>query len=385
MTKPLTSKQILSRLHECQDILLANLVMMAEKPAPTFGEEERVGFLLDRFRESGLDRISSDEMNNGVGMVPGRDGERTIAVVAHLDTLYDASVSHAVSLGPNRMKGIGLGENSVGAAVLASLPVLLESLGIHFKSNLLLAGVSRGLGRGDLGGIRFLLEQGDMELDVALCMKGSPLGRLNHRSLAMVRGEILCEVPDEFDYSRFGLNGAIVHLNEVMNSILAIARPSRPRTSIIFGSVEGGNTFGELATEARLRFEIRSESDQVVQEILAKIESIVLEVKTRNGTGVSLDLVAHRNSGGLPFDHPLVTQAVEVMNELELTPRVGPSMSELSAFIDEGVPALTLGLTKARNINTRQEEIEIEPLFTGITQVIRLLQELDEGECFHGN
>jgi di/tripeptidase len=154
---------------------------------------------------------------------------------------------------------------------------------------------------------------------------------------------------------------------------------------VIFGSVEGGNTFGELATQARLRFEVRSESDEVAQQILAKIESIVLEVTSRNGIRVTLDLVAQRHSGGLAFDHPIVSSALAVMEELELQPRVGPSMSELSAFIDRGIPAVTVGLTRAQHMNTLQEEIEIDALFTGITQLLRLLQELDEGDGTDGH
>ena len=146
---------------------------------------------------------------------------------------------------------------------------------------------------------------------------------------------------------------------------------------MIFGSIEGGNSFGTLANEAILRFEIRSESDEVAEEIWRKFENIQLEGHARFGAEIDLDVVARRNSGGLPFDHPLVEAAREVMAELDIEPQIGPSMSELAACIDHGIRAVTMGLTKGYSVNTRQEEVTIEDLFEGIAQVVATLVQMD--------
>lgn len=365
-------------VRQCRDILLANMVMMAETPAPTFEEQTRVRFLLDRFREAGLDNISDDEVNNGVGFLAGPEGAPTVAVAAHLDTVFESSVSHALSLGADRVRGIGIGDNSLGAAVLASLPHILSAMGIELKVNLLLLGVSRSLGRGNLGGIRFFLDNTPQQIDRAICLEGAPFGRLNFTSLAMMRGEIRVEVPDEYDFSRFGVNGAIVHLNDVMNRILAIPRPSRPQTSIVFGSMYGGNTFHELARNATLRFEVRSEADDVVDMIEQRIRLIIEEVHARSGVELSLDKIAFRHHGGVGFEHPLVQTCRKVMQELEIEPKIGPSMSELAAFIAKGIPAVTLGLTRGYKVNTFEEEVEIEPIFDGVAQIVGVLLQLSE-------
>lgn len=364
----------------CQDILLANLAMMAETPAPTGGEAGRVRFLLDRFREAGLDHIADDEQCNAIGYLPGPEGAPTVAVVAHLDTVFGAEQSHALSLGPDRIKGIGVADNSLGAAVLASLPHLLQAMEIDLKVNLLLLGVSGSLGRGNLGGIRFFLENRRRDIDLALCLEGAPLGRLNFTSLAMMRGEIRVEVPDEYDFSRFGVTGAIVHLNDIINRILEIPRPSRPQTSVVFGSLHGGNTFHELARKAALRFEVRSESDEVADMIETRISDILLEVRGRTGVTVEMDKIAFRRHGGIRFDHPLVKTCREVMKELGLEPKIGPSMSELAALIAHDIPAVTLGLSTGHQVNTLEEEVEIEPMFAGITQVLGVLSRLDGKE-----
>lgn len=369
---------LVAGVKNCRDILLANLVMVAETPAPAFGEEARVRFLLDRFREAGLDNISSDEATNAIGYLPGTSGDRTIAVVAHTDTVFSPREPHALSLGAERVKGIGIGDNSLGVAVLASLPVLLQALDIQPAQNLLLLGVSRSLGRGNLGGIRFLLENSSVEIDQAVCMEGCPLGRLNFTAVAMSRCEIHVKMPDEYDFSRFGVHGAIYHLNDIINRILEIPRPSRPRTSVVFGSIRGGNTFHQLARDASLRLEVRSESDEVAGMILEKIRYIIEEVQARSGVEITLDEIASRAQGGIDYDHPLVRACRDVMRSLDIEPQIGPSMSELAALIADGIPAVTLGLTHAHDVNTLEEEVDIEPMFTGVAQVLGVLAALDQ-------
>jgi len=374
---PESLPELEKRVREHQDILLANLVMMSETPASTFQEQNRVRFLLDRFREAGLDHISDDEVNNGIGFLPGPEDSPSVAIAAHLDTVFENTESHALSLGKERVKGIGIGDNSLGAAVLASLPYLIQELELPIHANLWFLGVSRSLGRGNLGGIRFLMDNTQQKFDQAICLEGAPLGRLNFTSLAMMRGEIEVEVPDEYDFSRFGVMGAIVHINDIINRILEIPRPSRPQTSVVFGSLHGGNSFHELARRATLRFEVRSESDQVAGKIEKRIGEIIEEVRSRSGVEIKLTKIAHRSHGGISYEDPLVQGCREVMSELNIEPKIGPSMSELAAFIARDIPAVTLGISNGQRINTLEEEVEVEPIFKGIAQVLGVLMSLN--------
>ena len=45
---------IQERVQQIREILLANLIMIGEIPAPTFQEQRRVDFLQDRFVENGF-------------------------------------------------------------------------------------------------------------------------------------------------------------------------------------------------------------------------------------------------------------------------------------------------------------------------------------------
>jgi len=114
-------EKILTRVHGLagelepfREMLLANVVMISEIPAPTFAEQERISFLNQRFNESGLDSTSIDELGNGVAILPGSEGKRTIMLTAHADTPFAAAENHSCTLDTGRILGLGVADNSLG-------------------------------------------------------------------------------------------------------------------------------------------------------------------------------------------------------------------------------------------------------------------------------
>ena len=364
-----------------RETLLANLVMLAEIPSPTYKEQARMDFLLQRFSECGLNNTSTDECGNGVGVLPGKNSKRNILLHAHADTVFSERRDHTVSVHEDKMCGPGIADNSLGLAVLATLPTLLEKLDIQLDAGLLLMGGARSLGRGDLEGIRFFLENNKIPLTSGICVEGVQLGRLSYASAGMLRGEISCHVPEEYDWIRRGTTGAILVLNEVINRILGIALPRRPQTSIVLGSVEAGEGFNIIPTEGRLCFEVRSESEEIVHRIAGELEDIIEDVISQTGAEVDLDIVARREPAGLPIGHPLVRETREIMSSLGLRPHITPSISEVSSMIAHGVPAVTLGITQGDRLHEMRETVQIDSMFTGIAQLVGVLLAMDGGFC----
>ncbi|MGF1483259.1 MAG: peptidase dimerization domain-containing protein [Opitutales bacterium] len=366
-------------LQGIREILLANAVMAGEIPAPTFSEEQRTRFLLDRFTECGCQNISTDEAGNAVSIWPGSQGEGNILVLAHIDTPFASSVDHAVSVQKDRLEGPGIGDNAVGVAAIASLPIVLEKLGIELADNLILLGSTKGLGQGDLGGLRFFLENNQLPIRGAVCVEGVALGRLSYASLGMLRGEIECRVPRSYDWTRFGASGAIGALTRVISGLQAIPLSQDPPANIILGSISGGTAYNTIARKASLRFEVRAEEAGMISTILEQIEEVVEEVQQRYALEVALQVVARRRFAGLPYVHPLVRAVRQVMKTLDIDARISPSVGELALLLEREIPAVTLGLTTGDSIHEFNESIHIEPLFTGLTQLLGVIRMLDSG------
>lgn len=359
-------------------LVLSTLTMVSEIPSPSFKEEGRRDFVLDRFREMSLENCSSDEVHNALGMIPGTHGEKTILLVSHMDSYLPESVDHTVQVESDRITGAGVSENALGVAATTALPEILESLGIQLKSNLILMGSTRSLGKADLEGIRFFLDNSKVNIDAGICLEAIQLGRLSYSSIGMLRGEIRFKAHEEYDWTRFGSSGIIIEMNEMINSILKIPIPSKPKTIISFRAIKGSSALTNILNQASLRFEIRSESDEMVESLIGKIRSLAEEMSAQSETKVDLEVLSQRHPGGILFSHPFNDAARKILKELGVKPIMSPSTSELSAFIAKGIPALTLGLTRGDQEAGEQEVLEISPLSKGLTQLIGVLLSIDE-------
>lgn len=394
-------------LASVRELLLANVVMFGEIPAPTFEESARARFLLDRFIEAGCQSVSTDAVGNAVAIHPGKTGRSNILVSAHLDTVFPATADHTVNVQTAHMTGAGIMDNSLGVAVVASLPMLLEAAGIELEDNLILLGTTRSHGDGDIEGMRYFLDNNHLPLRAGILCEGGTLGRLSHEALGMMRGLIEVTLPP-IDPQTGGASalasasehivvgedgqperawpqaadggrdyGAIPVLNRILSGILALEVPREPPTQIILGSVEAGVSYNTRARSAVLRFELRSEGKGVVSDIALRVRQVVESVAAHYACPIEFRQVARRHRTYQPADSFCVELGHHVLGALGVAVRAAPSTGEIEALLARDIPALTIGLTRGGNRHARNETIEIEPLFTGLTQLLALLQGLD--------
>lgn len=361
--------------------LLANLVMIAQIAAPGGEEEQRVRFFLDRLVETGVSHAAADEVGNAVGRLQGTTGKRNILLVSHLDTIFPASLDHGVTVEAARVIGPGVGDNALGAAIVSMIPSILDHLGIELQSNLILLGTIHSLGRGNHAGIRFFLDHVPEKVDCGICVEGMQLGRLNYFSIGTARGDVTCDVRPEPSRS-YGTESALVVINHIINRILGISTPNRPYTVIRIGKMWAGEAYDVEPDHAELGLEIVSHSDEMIDQIHHRIEDIVAEMSARHAVDAHLDLFFKTQAGGIPFSHPLVKGVLEVMKSLQIEPDQGHSPSELSELIARDIPAITLGISRGvRGRKKSPDFVLIDPILTGVAQLIGAIVAIDEGAC----
>lgn len=384
MLSPELRESILRHIEELaplRELILANLVMVAQIPAPTGQEEERVAFMLDRFTEAGLSDVATDEIGNAVGILPGSEGVGCIEVVSHLDSIFPATLDHDVTLSTDRVVGRGVGDNALGGAVISCLPFILERLGITLRHDLMLLGATRSFGRGNLEGIKFHLDNLRRPVSYGLVVEGMQLGRLNHFTVGMLRGDVICNVHKE-NSPHYGSDSALVALNSIVNQLLAIEIPQRPYTKINLGHMDAGVGHSRIPTHGCLQFQVVSHDDDMIDRIEAQIQDMVDDMGARHGIETRLETFMRQRAGGLPFSHPLVKTALSIMELLDIEPDKGFSPSELSAFLSRGIPAVTLGITKGeKGFEQLRDHVLIADITRGVAQLIGMLRAIDEGAC----
>ncbi len=375
--------EMVDRIREIRDVVISNIVLIGQTPAPTFGEAARAEIFLQRLSDAQADFCSADDFNNPVGVISGTSGgeKPPIFVVANLDTVFSADIDHDYTIRKNTITGPGIIDNSASIGVMASLPFVLRKLGIRFQSDIILAGVARSIGKGNLAGARHLLANWKEPIRGAVILAGTPLGMLNYYSEGIIRGEIHCDTGIPAERVHLYKPNAILILNGVIDCILRMRLPQRPRSRVIIGRINGGHKHGVIALHADIGFEIQSDSDKMVKQILTELEDIVNGTAQEHHVQLKLDRISHLNAATLTYRHPLVKAATAVMKRLGIKPVSEFCESELSLFLSAKIPAITLGLSEGKNTHMENATLKIEPLFTGIAQIIGTLMAIDSGVC----
>jgi len=377
-----TLPDLVDEVKAVQDIIITNIVLIGQTPAPTFKEKRRSTVFMERLAEFGVDEVTTDGYRNPIGIVRGTVPDKPpIFVVAHLDTFYEGDIVHDYTIKENQITGPGILDNSLGVGVMVSLPLIFEKLNLRFESDLVLAGTIQSIGKGNLRGIRHLLKTWPTPIRAGVCLEGVELGRLNYFSDGMIRGEIQCSLAEEKGtFYKFTPN-AILILNEVINEIMNLRLSQRPRSRIVIGKISGGANHGKIAYKANLGFEIRSDSYKMVKSIYHNIRDIVEGIRYENEVDLNIKTISNLKAARLKFNHPLVKNCAAVMDCLGIKPISKSTESAQSIFLARKIPAVTLGITHGEKHYSQSATMDIEPMFKGIAQIIGVLKAIDSGIC----
>jgi acetylornithine deacetylase/succinyl-diaminopimelate desuccinylase-like protein len=373
---------LVDEIKALKDTIITNIVLIGQVPAPTFREKRRSSLFQERLAEFGVDEVTTDGYRNPIGIIRGTSPEKApIFVVAHLDTFFERDVVHNYTIRKNTITGPGILDNSLGVGILASLPIIFERLGLRFESDVVLAGTIQSIGKGNLRGVRHLLKTWPTPIRAAICLEGVELGRLNYFSDGMIRGEIVCRIPEEKGVMYKFTPNAILILNEVINEILNLRLSQRPRARIVIGKISGGANHGKIAYDATLGFEIRSDSYKMVKSIYNDFKDIVDGIGHEYEVDLDMKTISNLKATRLKFNHPLVKNTAAVLKTLGIKPVSKSTESALSIFLSRKIPTVTLGITHGEKNYTNQATMEIEPMFKGIAQIVGVLKAIDSGVC----
>ncbi|MCK5488015.1 MAG: hypothetical protein V3V51_07610 [Desulfobacterales bacterium] len=373
---------LVDEIKSLKEIIITNIVLIGQTPAPTFKEKKRSKIFRERLAEFQVDEVTTDGYRNPIGIVRGTDSSKPpIFVLAHLDTFYEGDQTLNYTIKENTITGAGILDNSIGVGVIASLPLIFKKLDLQFESDIVLAGTIQSIGKGNLRGVRHLLKTWPTPIRGGICVEGIELGRLNYYSDGMIRGEIACSISDERNLLKDYTPNAIIILNEVINEIMNLKTSQRPRSRIVIGKMTGGANHGEIAPEANLGFEIRSDSYKIVKKLYGEIRDVVEGMSHENEVDLNIKTISNLRASRLKYNHPLVKHSAAVIEALGIKPVSRPTESALSIFLSHKIPAVTLGITYGENRYFENATMEIEPMYQGIAQIIGVLKAIDSGVC----
>ncbi len=302
--------------------LLDETIELTEIPAPPFAEEMRAQRFAQKLREAGLTDVSIDEEGNVVGRRPGRSGDRTVVLSAHLDTVFPAETDVTVKIDGDTLYAPGVGDNTRGLVVVLAILRTMQQHGI--------------------------------ETDAAMiAVDGGKANRLVYGGVGSHRYRVTYKGPGGHSWGAFGRASPHHAMGRAISAFVENAdevTSSGSKTTYNVGRIGGGTSVNSIAFESWMEVDLRS-GDQAkldaVDAVLQRAVQKALQDENAARLGgeeltVDVERIGTRPAARGDVESPLVQTAAAAMNALGIEPDLQISSTDANYPISIGIPAITL-------------------------------------------
>lgn len=329
------------------------MVELNEIPAPPFGEEKRAARFVEVLKAEGITDIHIDEAGNVIARRPGTVGARTLAIAAHIDTVFPIETDVSVKIDGNTYTAPGIGDNTRGMVVMVSLLRALEVADIQTRDDTLFVGTTGEEGLGDLRGVKALFAEGGPDIDAFIAIDGGQINRLIHSAVGSHRYRVTVSGSGGHSWGDFGFanpHHALGRAIELFASRAPEVSASGPKTSFSVGRIGGGTSINSIPFESWMEVDMRSEVQDKLDDMDAVFQQSMIDglaaenAARKKGGEISLkvDRVGKRPAGIGDPTTPLVQQTMAAMKSLGITPTLRASSTDSNIPISLGIPAVTL-------------------------------------------
>ena len=332
----------------------SDLVLLTEIEAPPFKETKRAEQYKLMLQEAGADKVWIDAVGNVLALKKGTKGGKTVALDAHLDTVFPEGTDVKVRFKGDTMFAPGVGDDTRGLVVVLTTLRAIKQAGIQTEADLLFVGTVGEEGLGDLRGVRHLFTSGEVKIDSWISIDGGAIGRVNNQALGSKRYKAIFKGPGGHSWGAFGLGNPHHAIGKAIDYFVQDAAKftaSGPRTSFNVGRMGGGTSVNSIPFESWMEVDMRSVSpdrlnqiDQIFKDAMnrALVDYNNGDIKGEKLT-LELEQIGDRPSGELPTSLALVQRSMAATEFFDVKPSLTRGSTNSNIPISMGIPAVTLG------------------------------------------
>jgi acetylornithine deacetylase/succinyl-diaminopimelate desuccinylase-like protein len=327
-------------------------VRITEIPAPPFQEAQRAAAVNELLAETGLS-AHIDKTGNVIGELRGEDEKEIVVISAHLDTVFPPGTDVKVHRDASHMTAPGISDNGSGLAALLALASAMQFAHLKPQRTVLFVGDVGEEGEGNLRGMRALVDAYRGKLKAIVVLDGSGTDHVTTKALASRRLEALITGPGGHSWSDFGMPNPINALVRGSVRFINTKVPASPRTTFNIGQIEGGTSVNSVPYEARLKVDIRSESE----DELTRLESALRECiaagvrdemdsardRSKGKLEWKVELLGSRPGGELAQDSPLLAALRAADEFVGNQSRIERSSTDANIPLSLGIDAISIG------------------------------------------
>ena len=326
-------------------------IRITEIPAPPFQESVRAAYMKKVLASTGL-RAEMDDTGNVIGEWPGSSPD-VVMLTAHLDTVFPAGTDVHVKREGGRLLAPGISDNGTGLAALVALSKAFREAKIKTTKTILFVADVGEEGEGNLRGMRALVEAYKKRLKFVLALDGSATEYVTTAALASRRVEITITGPGGHSWSDFGMVNPINALVRGSVRFINTKVPTAPRTTFNLGQIEGGTSVNSIPHEAKLKVDIRSESEEELTRLEAALRECMAagvrdeQESARDRSKGRLDwkveLLGSRPGGELAAGSPVLAALRAADEFVGNHSRLERSSTDANIPLSMGIDAIAIG------------------------------------------
>ena len=329
-------------------------ITLTEIEAPPFKEEKRAKVFAEYYRDLGMDSVWIDSEGNVLGLLMGSEGEKTVALDAHLDTVFPEGTNVKVRIENDTLFAPGIGDDTRGLSMLLTILETIKTKNIKPKDNLLFVGSVGEEGLGDLRGVKYLFRENGPQINSWIAIDGGNIGRVNNKGLGSYRYRVTFQGPGGHSWGAFGLGNPHHALGEAIGNFVRVSDifiKKGPKTSYNVGVISGGTSINSIPFESVMEIDIRSiepsrldAMEVLLKEAVKKALAHQNNIK-RQGSDltVKIDKIGNRPSGELSDSLPLIQRTLAATTYFGAEPFLTRGSTNSNIPISKGIPSVTIG------------------------------------------
>jgi len=329
-------------------------ILLTEIPAPPFKEDARGRQFAKMIKEIGVDSVWTDEIGNVIALRKGVDRKRTVALDAHLDTVFPEGTDVTVRYAGDTLKAPGIGDDTRGLAVILAVLKSMNQANIKTQDDVLFIATVGEEGLGDLRGVKYLFGEKGVKIDSHIAVDGGGVGRIVNGGVGSLRYRVTFKGPGGHSFGAFGLANPHNALGSAIHYFAVEAdkfTKSGPKTTYNVGVIGGGTSVNSIPFESWMEIDMRSENPDKLKGLNDLLHAAVqkaLEEENkmkRMGEELTVDMlkVGDRPTGSIPETAPIVQRSAAIAAHLGAVPMLGMSSTNSNTPLSLGIPSVTIG------------------------------------------
>jgi tripeptide aminopeptidase len=342
--------------------ITADAVLLAELHGGTGHERVRIDWLRRRLAEAPGSRYVDGAGNLVWTFDPP---PYRLAVLVHVDDVFDESTARGVTQRDGWLCGPGIGDNAIAVATAVAVceRILSEPTPVAIVFT---------VGEEGLGGLRGARHAcRELAPEAVLALEGHGSDRVFVEAVGSLRVRFTVTGPGGHSWWNRGRPSAVHELLRLLHGMIAAASVSLP---VNVGLIEGGTGVNAIAAQASATVEWRATDEA----LLDRQAAAVADLEVFPGMRLAVEQVDRRPAGSIPLTHPLVTAVLRARRSIGLSATTADGSTDANAALAAGIPALALGCCEGEDMHAPTERIRADSIATGARQLRAVLAEVLE-------